>query len=410
MERFGLGINRVDQFLISLGVEGTFPVIRPFVEYNLGIASNRQGYECNPNPRVANGDQCLSGADFSAMPSTLTLGLRAYPFLKGLEFLAAFDIGTTGTSVFIAELAGYPHRTCGSAPGSVDGQEIRLPPPQIVNGGGRAPATSALAAVHEDKPEGVANAIVTSRRDFTGLATGADGRLCRRGHPSNFALSITRRLQDGRCIVVVAAASTSPATAPSGPRQVPAGACGAPHPAPAASGWMPPASSAPRPPGSPVLPARRLRRRGRWCDLRRHRLPSGSPRTGSVSGTALDADTSTPVSGVAIRVVDTQGKELGIGADGNGAFHMEGLQPGTVTVKADADGYMLHVQTVDIRVKEDSKVELKLHKRPKNGDVEIAGNEIKTGRITSRSTRRKSASIRPGCSRRLLTRSFATPA
>ena len=40
VERFGLGINRVDQFLISFGVEGMFPVIRPFVEYNLGIASN----------------------------------------------------------------------------------------------------------------------------------------------------------------------------------------------------------------------------------------------------------------------------------------------------------------------------------------------------------------------------------
>ena len=83
VERFGLGINRVDQFLVSFGVEGMFPVIRPFIEYNLGIASNRQGYECNPKPRVHNGDSCLHDADFSGMPSVLTLGLRAYPFLKG---------------------------------------------------------------------------------------------------------------------------------------------------------------------------------------------------------------------------------------------------------------------------------------------------------------------------------------
>ena len=33
VERFGLGINRVDQFLLGFGVEGMFPVIRPFVEY-----------------------------------------------------------------------------------------------------------------------------------------------------------------------------------------------------------------------------------------------------------------------------------------------------------------------------------------------------------------------------------------
>src|SRR5262249_55884053 len=92
---------------------------------------------------------------------------------------------------------------------------------------------------------------------------------------------------------------------------------------------------------------------------------------------ALDADTNTPVTGVSIRVVDTQGKELGIGADGNGAFYMENLQLGTVTIKAEADGYMLHVQSIDVRVCADSKAELKMHKRPKKRDVEIAGNEIK---------------------------------
>ena len=102
-----------------------------------------------------------------------------------------------------------------------------------------------------------------------------------------------------------------------------------------------------------------------------------SPRTGSISGTALDADANTPIGAASIKVVDTQGRELGIAADGNGAFHVEGLQPGTVTLKAEADTYMLHVQTVDVRVREDSKVELKMYKRPKKGDVEIAGNELK---------------------------------
>jgi outer membrane protein OmpA-like peptidoglycan-associated protein len=100
-------------------------------------------------------------------------------------------------------------------------------------------------------------------------------------------------------------------------------------------------------------------------------------RTGSVSGAALDADTGSPVMGVAIKVVDTQGKELGIGADANGAFHMEGLQPGTISIKGEADGYLLHVESVDVRAKEDTRADLKMHKRPKRGDVEIAGNEIK---------------------------------
>jgi outer membrane protein OmpA-like peptidoglycan-associated protein len=169
--------------------------------------------------------------------------------------------------------------------------------------------------------------------------------------------------KDAQCTVVVPASTAAPAMGPGGPAP---GAPGAVTP----PGWMPPGGL----PGTPVPPSP---------------APSGptivdvdcpleaNPRTGSVSGTALDADSSTPVSGVSIKVVDTQGKELGIGADGNGAFHMEGLQPGTVTIKAEADGYMLHVQSVDVRAREDSKADLKMHKRPKKGDVEIAGNEIK---------------------------------
>ena len=43
-------------------------------------------------------------------------------------------------------------------------------------------------------------------------------------------------------------------------------------------------------------------------------------------------------------------KKLAISADANGGFRMEGLQPGTVTIKAEADGYMLHVQTAEVRV------------------------------------------------------------
>jgi outer membrane protein OmpA-like peptidoglycan-associated protein len=105
-----------------------------------------------------------------------------------------------------------------------------------------------------------------------------------------------------------------------------------------------------------------------------------APRTGSITGTVLDAESKTPVGGAAIRVVDTQAKEVAITADANGAYKMDGLQPGTVTIKADADGYMLHVQTVEVRAREESRADLNLNKRPKKGDVEIAGNELKIKR------------------------------
>src|SRR5262249_32863873 len=102
-----------------------------------------------------------------------------------------------------------------------------------------------------------------------------------------------------------------------------------------------------------------------------------APRAGSITGKAVDAETNAPVTGLSVRIVDTEGKELAIATDPTGGFHVDGVLAGTVTVKADADGYMLHVQTVDVRPREESHLTLQMNKRPKRGDVEIAGNEIK---------------------------------
>lgn len=105
-----------------------------------------------------------------------------------------------------------------------------------------------------------------------------------------------------------------------------------------------------------------------------------TPRTGSIVGSALDATTNAAVAGVSLRVVDTQSKEVTIAADAMGNFRMDGLQPGTITVKAEANDYMLHVQQVEVRPREETRANMLLHKRPRNGDVEIAGNEIRIKR------------------------------
>ena len=129
IERFGLGINRVDSFLIGLGVEGMFEKVRPFLEWNLGIPINRQGYTCDP-AKSYSGDACLgNNASFSTIPSTLTLGVRGYPFVKGLEALAAIDVGTSGTSTFLEELAPTPKWDLWLGLGwAIDAQEP--PPPE----------------------------------------------------------------------------------------------------------------------------------------------------------------------------------------------------------------------------------------------------------------------------------------
>jgi outer membrane protein OmpA-like peptidoglycan-associated protein len=359
VERFGLGINRVDEMLVSFGIEGMFSAIRPFIEYNLGIASNRQNYACDPTRVVAVGDICLHDADFSSMPSTLTLGLRAFPFLKGLEAIAAFDIGTSGTSSFVEELAPTPPWDLWLGLGfAFDAQE---PAPSVVERvvNARGLQRHVRGFVHEkDKPDPVANAIVRFEgRDITGLATGPDGRfVSAEVEPGNYTLTIhADGYLDGRCTVGVPV-TVRPMSPVAPPGSMPG---------------SPPGAEAPPGPAVAVAPTSGPIFADVDCPL------EAAPKTGSITGTAIDAETKTPVTSLSIRLVDPEGKEVAIATDPTGAFRVEGVQAGTVTIKADADAYMLHVQTVDVRPREESHVTLQMNKRPKRGDVEIAGNEIR---------------------------------
>jgi hypothetical protein len=108
IERFGLGINRVDFFQLGFGGEYVHPVIRPFVEWTMDVPVNaRQGYVCNIDQARSHGDSCLKleqGA--SIAPSRLTLGAKLFPWEgRGLSIVTAFDIGTSATSTFIDETA-----------------------------------------------------------------------------------------------------------------------------------------------------------------------------------------------------------------------------------------------------------------------------------------------------------------
>jgi outer membrane protein OmpA-like peptidoglycan-associated protein len=394
IERFGLGINRVDQFSANLGVEGMFPMIRPFAEWGLGVPVNRQGYQCDPQGARRRGDFCLAEAVFSDLPSTLTLGFRVYPVLKGFQAMAAFDIGTSGYGSFLEEIAPTPPWNLWLGVGyGFDAEEPPPPKPQIIE----RPAPAIMVErrirgfVHElGKQDPIANAIVRFEgRDLTGLVTGADGRFVSGNvDPGNYTLSVQADgYKDGDCKVIVGVSPMTgygpgPYMAPGamGPGamgQMPPGAMG--PGAPGNMGQMPPGAG-PGGPGMPPAPMGPGAPPGGpmyfdvLCPL------EAAPRTGSISGTAMDADSKAPLAGAAIRVVDTQGKEVAITSDASGAFKMEGLQPGTVTVKADADGYMLHVDSVEVKPREDVRLDLTLHKRPKKGDVEIAGNEIKIKR------------------------------
>jgi outer membrane protein OmpA-like peptidoglycan-associated protein len=204
IERFGLGINRVDHIDVNLGAE-TFLAggrVRPFVEYSLLFPINRQGYEC---PVVnASGDQCL--ANDTVIPSTLTLGSRFYPWKRGFSVLAGLDIGVTGVGNFIEELAPTPPWMLYLGLGwAIDTRE--RPPVELVQTVEKVVAPAALGRLHglahrKDNPAGIADAIVVTEGhpEIQPRASGSDGRFAIPVDPGDYKLTVhARGYRDGLC-------------------------------------------------------------------------------------------------------------------------------------------------------------------------------------------------------------------
>ncbi len=237
IERFGLGINRVDFFQTYVGVELPFSKVQPYLEYSFEVPVNRQGYTCHTS-RVSKGDVCMGldkfdstdpknqgGPGFKAVPSRLTLGVRTNPLDKafhGLSAHAAFDIATSGTSTFMEEVAPQAPWTLYLGLGySFDTREKEAPPappappapePKIVP----APQTFVRGFVHEQgRQEPVGDAIVSvSGGGQPPFATGPDGRfLTRHFEPGTYQLNIKAPgFKPGVCQAnVIAAAPLSPA-------------------------------------------------------------------------------------------------------------------------------------------------------------------------------------------------------
>jgi len=371
IERFGLGINKVDFFEVGLGVEVPFSFIQPFVEWSLDIPVNRQGYECYTN-RVSRGDVCLgledlsdpngSAPGFSIVPSRFGVGTRITPFqaikgteaFRGLSALLAFEIGTSGTSEFVEEVApqapwtlylglGFAYDAKPHAPKVV--QQAAPQPVQV------APAQNFIRGfVHEKgKPEGVANAVVS----FQGavqppIATGADGRfLSRNVDPGAYTFDINvTGYKPGSCTATVVSAQPAQPQLPPG--------FGAPG--------FPSMPQNPQPTGPTYTDVD--------CEL------EALPRTGNLVGSVKDAGGAS-VGGAVVTITDALGKEQKVTADGSGNFRTESLPPGEVTMKVDATGFMRHVSTTEVHANEDSKTQLTLNKRPKKALVKVQGNEIK---------------------------------
>jgi outer membrane protein OmpA-like peptidoglycan-associated protein len=331
IERYGLGVNRVDHVDVLLGGEGLLvdERVRPFVEAHVLIADNRQRYRCvQTNPSH---DNCLKFDGDGE--STLTIGGRFMPWKRGFSILAALDIGLTGTANFVEELQPVPPWTLFIGGGwAVDTWE-RPPVVQTVEKlVDRGPPTVHIVGfVHEkEKNDPVAAAIATyrDRTDLTPIATGPDGRF-------------SDDVPAGAYSYEIRADGYKPAT------------CDV---------------DATKPP--PVSPAQGRAHVDIDCPM------EATPRAGTVLGVVRDADTGQALGGIPIGVADLQHKELRFVTDAGGGFRFEGVAPGVGALSVIAEGYLALVTPVDVKARQETTIDLLLRPQPKHPGVVVTAKEI----------------------------------
>jgi outer membrane protein OmpA-like peptidoglycan-associated protein len=332
IERYGLAVNRVDHFDFRIG--GEFFVAddraRPFIEADVLVPFNRQGYLCHGtmDPSISgnpSGDHCLFYDKL--VYSTLTIGSRFYPWKKGFSLLAALDIALSGSTDFVEELQPIPPWMLFLGAGwAVDTQDrppvIRTKVVEKVVA--KVPATRHVVGfVHEkDKNDPVQGAIVTyrDRPDLAPLATSPEGKFADDVPPGKYTYDVK------------------------------------------ADGYKPGSADVTVPKeGSGVA-----------IDVALDPLP----RVGSVTGHVRDALTSEPVAGVQVILSDPQHKEMRLNADSGGGFKFEGVAPGTCELSVTADGYLAFVSPADVKVRQDSQVDILLRPTPKKPNVVVGAKEI----------------------------------
>jgi outer membrane protein OmpA-like peptidoglycan-associated protein len=344
IERYGLGVNRVDHVDFLLGAEAILDdgLVRPFLESRIIAANNRQGYVC-PTANVGN-DKCLKND--TVVPAVLTLGGRFFPWKREFSVLAALDIGLSGTNDFIEEVQPVPPWTLylglGWTAETLERtvEKVVAPPLPVV------PRTVHVSGfVHEkDKNDAIADAILAYKdhTDLSRLATGPEGRFGDDVLPGSYSYDVKADgFKPGTCDFTTKL-------------PVPA--------APIASVSAAPAKAPPSPPLPTSVDVD--------CVL------EALPRVGAVIGHVRDADTNQPLAGTPIMLSDSQHKELRLASDASGTVRFDGVSPGTATLTVVADGYLALVTPEDVKPRQENTVDLILLKKPARSQVQVTAKEI----------------------------------
>ncbi|MFN7700345.1 MAG: OmpA family protein [Deltaproteobacteria bacterium] len=336
-ERFALNINRTDFVDIALGFEAPILVmenfyVSPIAEWVVQAPVNSRGYVCLvvPSERdlVARGvvDGCMSDAGFDAVPSTLTLGVRVQPPVRGFGILLAVDIATSGQR-FVRELAGNaPYNVYFGLSYAVDTVpppaevierevertvEVRIPPPVR----GRILGT----VVERGTTTGIGGAVVSfPGTQLTALSTGSDGRFA------------TYELAPGQVRFSIAHPDYR------------AGEC---------AGTVPEA-------GGDVNVS---------CSL------EALPRVGSVRGRVV-GDGGQPVAGASVNVTGPQA--FTALTDPNGGFARQNLPPGNYQARIESDAYLITTSSFEVRARETAEPAITVVARPTRSQVQLRDREL----------------------------------
>lgn len=364
IERFGLGISRVDTLGLGLGLEAPLPILddfalHPLLEWQIGIPINRQGYNCLsvPTDATVNGsDGCLALTGLSAVPSTLTLGLRALTPVRGLSALLAFDLGLLGTATFARELApNRPWALILAVGYAIDTRTPRPAPPTVIVAAApdaKEPKRQRIRGVVVERGFGtpVIGAVVRyPDRELSPQLTGGEGAFVSyEFEAGEVVMEITHPdYEPGRCAARIAPAPKAPPPPAAGK---PAADSGSPETAP------PPAAA-----------AREFFALAR-CEL------TARPRKANLSGTLTDEQGS-PVVGAAVEITGAAARSLQTGASGE--FAAQDLPPGEYAARVDSKDHLLKVQPFTVIAGSDAVLPIQLVAKPKVSQVQLNQREVR---------------------------------
>jgi outer membrane protein OmpA-like peptidoglycan-associated protein len=342
VERFGLGVNRVDMLTLALGVEVPLQVgerffLHPMVDWRLGLPLNRQGYDCaffsSDEDRGSNepgaDDTCLDDAGFDAFPMNLAFGARFVPPVRGLSVLLGVDFGLSGTDVFVRELQGVaPFRLILAFGYDYDARPQPKPPapPPAPPAAPPAPPKGRLLGKVVDQASGapIAGALVSfASADMPPVATDANGQF------------VSYELDPGDVELALSHADYEPRR------------CGTAVPSA----------------GGEVQVS---------CSM------AALPTHGSLRGTVRDVYGSA-VAGVRIQLTGPS-TQL-VSSDAAGEFMAENLAAGDYTARTESGSHLTRVLHFAVQPRQQARLDVALVPRPAKSGVQLKGGQIQVANL-----------------------------